>query len=412
MWGLVIVTIINFLLLFCAIYAENNRKFINTSYSSILRGITFFVPKRFKYFGITTFFLVILLEADIILWLFCLLTKQYEIAGFCKSVGRIIPALVLFASAVDYLIYWLFNSRKYKKIIEPKLKNDATIVSIGGNAIEEIRCIIIDNSKEVVFILPWLHDVSYGGYLKVRNIGFEDVKYNFMFYNQLVNDITAESKSVVEIKYAKDSRLHSAETFLSELSDVINTYFSDFQVSIVSHGPQAGVEALLLTQQQSIKSLKLLCGGIGVTEYYVECMKQIINDGMSIMLWEKRHYRKMASEIIQGDRSCAGCINCEKRKIATTVDTACHGFCDKNCTCYFDSLTEYTTEYIMKMISSCDCEISIVWPEYAYGPWRKHIARWAAIPNVTFFEVKNCYETFRERQLKDTTEYFEIYAIK
>ncbi|WP_143063979.1 hypothetical protein [Butyrivibrio fibrisolvens] len=236
-----------------------------------------------------------------------------------------------------------------------------------------------------------------------------DEKYNFMLYNQLVNELSAESKSVVLIKYG--SRLYTVDIFIQELVDIIFNDFSDRKLSIISHGPQAGVEAVLLSDHLKVDSIKLICRGLGVGEYYVECIEQIIKENKLSLPWDKKILRQQENAI-KNIRTHLQCCNCSLIKSSSTFETYCHGFCGKNISQYFGSLVEYSTDQIMEMIGKADCNVSIVWPEYSIGPWKQHYDEWSNISNVEMQIIDNCYETLRKPGIKEKKSYSNILLFK
>lgn len=410
MWSIVIIGVIDLCFLWAIACAENIDSYINTCYPKAIRIISFVIPKRYKYFSFLLFVATVLLEINIIYGIIGVIIGSAKIINVSVSLGRAFPGAIVLGYLVDVLFYRIINFRKVKKVENPELINDSSLITVGGKVIEQIKYVESADSEEIVIILPWLHNVSYEGNMIFEANNIADEKYNFMLYNQLVNELSAESKSVVLIKYTKDSRLYTVDIFIQELVDIIFNDFPDRKLSIISHGPQAGVEAFLLSDHLKVDSIKLICGGLGVGEYYVECIEQIIKENKLSLPWDKKILRQQENAI-KNIRTHLQCCNCSLIKSSSTFETYCHGFCGKNISQYFGSLVEYSTDQIMEMIGKADCNVSIVWPEYSIGPWRRHCDEWSNIPNVEVQIIDNCYETFRKPGIKEKKAYSHVFII-
>lgn len=411
MWSIIIIGLIDLVFLMAVVCAENIDTYINVCYPRVLRVLAFVIPKRYKYFSVLVFAVTIFYEINIIAGIIGTVIGRDELTGIAISLGEAFPGALVLGYLLDYLFYRLINFRKVKKVKSPELINDSLLIAVNGKVIEQMKYIKSECSKELVVILPWLHNVSYEGNMVFMADSADDDKYNFMLYNQLVNELSEESKSVLQIKYTQDCRLYTVDTFIQELADVICDDFSGQKLSIISHGPQAGVEAVLFATQYKVDSITLLCGGLGVGEYYVHCINQIIDENRLSLPWDNKLLRQQENAI-KNIRTHLQCHNCALIKTSSTFETYCHGYCGKNITQYFGSLLEYSTEQIMEMINNMKCTVSIIWPEYSIGPWKQHYNDWSNIPNADVQIIENCYETFRKPGIKTQRPYSHIFIVR
>ena len=411
MWSIILIGFVNIFLIMLAAYLENGSENINTSYSNFFRLVVFVIPGRLKYFSPLIFFNALVFELNLIWGVIGFLNEKNGYIELAKAIANILPAVIVISYLLDILFYRIINARKVDGSTTLDINGETFCLSIGGDVIDEIKYIKGDYEDEVVIILSWLHDIDYSGNLRFRKYNDRTIEYNFMFYNSLINELTSQSKSAVLVRYTECSRLFPVEKLLMELSDVIRKHFGDKKVSIIAHGPQAGVEALLFMKYYDVKSVTLLCGGIGVGEYYISSIEQIINERKTTFPWD-RNILKQQKNAIKNVKSHSECKNCALLNTASTFENTCHGFCGKNITPYFDSINNYSTENLMKMMNNSALPISIVWPEFAVGPWSKYIDKWRGISNVNFEMVENCYETFRERKIKDKPSYADVYIVR
>lgn len=410
MWSIILIGIIDLCFLLAIACAENIDEYINTCYPKVIRVMTFLIPKRYKYYSILLFVATVLLEINILCGVIGIIIGQNALVSISISLSRAFPGVIVLGYLLDLLFYRLINHSKVKKSKNPKLNNNSLLISVGGKVIEQIKYVESVESQDVVVILPWLHNVSYEGNMIFEADNNSNDKYNFMLYNQLINELSAQMQSVVVVKYTKDNRLFTIDILVNELEQIIRNNFSDKKISIIAHGPQAGVEAVMFASRNKVDSLKLFCGGLGVKEYYVSCIEQIISENRTSLPWDKKSLWQQKNAI-KNIRTHSQCRNCILIKSSSTFETYCHGFCGKNITQYFGSIVDYSTDYIIEMIRKMDCNVSIIWPEYSIGPWKKYCDIWSDISNVELQIIDNSFETFRTQGLKEKRVYSHIFII-
>ena len=412
MYEIVFMGLVNYLLLLLVAYAENESDYVNASYNKFFRKLVLIIPGRFEYFGPLTYFSALVFEVNFICWSISIAINLYAYEKLFGAVANLLLGLILLSFGIEILFYKLINSNKVKSMYEiPRIINNNYCIAIGGNVLEEVKYVEAENANELVVILPWLHDLDYDGNIRFRKYQDDETKYNFMYYGGLVNDLASKSKAALLVKYTETSRMYSVETFIEELSDVINRYFSDKSISIIAHGPQASVEALLYAQRQPVDSIKLLCGGIGVGEYYISSLQEIIKNKRTTVPWDKKILKQQIN-CIETVKDHNACSNCMLLETASIFENTCHGFCGKNITPYFDSLKKYSTEDLIAIMKNCKMSISIIWPQLAISSWKNHIEDWKNIENVTFEIMDNCYETFRERTVKMKRHYADVFIVR
>lgn len=410
MWSIILIAIIDLCFLWMITSVENNDEYINTCYPRFVRAIVFAIPQRYRYFSILLFIEALFLEMSIMGGVIGVVIGSKDLTHIAILLCRAFPGAVVLGYLLDLVFYHVINHGKVKKVVSPNLVNNSSLIPVDGRVIEQIKYVESVGSRELVVILPWLHNVTYEGDMIFEADNIAEEKYNFMLYNQLVNELSKELKSVVLIKYSKNNRLYTVDILIEELEDIIRKNFNGKKISIISHGPQSGVEAVLFASRNKVDSLKLLCGGIGIEEYYVSCIEQIITENRMSLPWDKKTLVQMKNAI-QKVRTHSECRDCILIKSSSLFETYCHGFCGKNITPYFGSIVDYSTDTIMEKIGEMDCNVSIIWPEYSIGPWRNYCDIWSDIQNVEVQVVDNTFETFREQGLKEDRVYSHIFIL-